>query len=110
MKFAAVLLLAAISVAPAFAQTDEKTATTIGYVVEGYMKRRFLCLAAGIPMPTWAEQNPSLVSSAERAKREFPDFYQLGAERAAKEIGSSMDEETAQMICKMLRDKIKSKS
>lgn len=112
MKFAPLSIAAILaSAAPAWSQTPEKTATTIGYVVESYARNRVFCLATGFAMPTMQEAlGQSQIEVAERAKRDYPEFYRLGAARAVRET-EELSSEIASVICPMLaKEMLKRKS
>jgi hypothetical protein len=67
------------------AATREQGAVMTGNVVGSYNQARFRCLAAGIPMPTFAELHPELVSTVETLKSTFPDFFALGSAEGVKQ-------------------------
>ena len=64
----------------AYAATIEETAVAAGRLEGSYNRARFLCLAAGIPMVTYAERQPGLVDTVADMKARHPDFFALGAE------------------------------
>ncbi|WP_368508195.1 hypothetical protein [Bradyrhizobium lupini] len=103
MKFVLASLAVLASIAPAMAQTPEKTATTIGEASEGFARSHFLCLSKGVRMPTWEELHPGSAAVLEAAKRDYPEFYKLGAEKGIAQANDTLsDDDTAVMFCKMI--------
>jgi len=62
----------------ASARTMEQVAAAAGQLEGGHNRARFRCLAAGIPMPTFAQLHPDLdpATSAD-LKARYPDFFCL---------------------------------
>ena len=60
------------------AQTAEKDASLAGDVVGIYNRARFLCLANGIPMPTFEKAYPDLVERAAALKSKYPESFAFG--------------------------------
>ena len=107
MKFVLASLAVITLIAPAMSQTPEKTATTIGEAAEGYARSRFLCLSKGVRMPTWEELRPGSAAVVEAAKRDYPEFYKLGAEKGIAQANDTLsDADFAVMACKMILQQI----
>lgn len=95
--------VALVTITPARSQTPEKTATTIGEAYEGYARSRFLCLSKGIRMPGYDELHPGAAATREQYKRDYPAFYQLGAEKGIAMANDTLSmDDTAVMFCNMI--------
>ncbi len=63
----------------ALARTMEQVAAAVGQVEGGFNRARFRCLAAGIPMPTFAQLHPDDDPTiGPDLKARYPDFFAFG--------------------------------
>lgn len=87
------LAFAALAISsPAAAVTMEQVATAAGQLAAGYARARFLCLAAGIEMPTLAALDPASASAYSDLKARYSDFYDLGARKGVAQANRMLSD------------------
>jgi hypothetical protein len=71
-----------------FAATMEQVAVALAQLEAGYNRARFLCLAAGIPMATYAEHDPDLIKDTADLRSRYPEFFALGIAKGVKQANN----------------------
>jgi len=72
----------------ASAATMEQIATIMGQLESSYNRARFLCLAAGIPMETYAQHHPDRISDTSDLKSRYPEHFALGEAKGFKQANN----------------------
>ncbi|MFK4537300.1 hypothetical protein ABIF96_003092 [Bradyrhizobium ottawaense] len=107
LSIAAVLLLAAP--AAAAEGTVEQKAWIAGSLHEQWERVRFVCLAEGIPMPTFAEKHGAdLNTTVMLMEVKYPDYYRAGARKGVAEvnelIGTSVRSKMLPKLCETFKN------